>query len=107
MSKLKQTLLLCVCYFGWLHFSWASPNEVLPTIQKISGIAYGTDPAQQFDVYLPPNVTRAPVLFMVHGGGWDSGDKAIQLRYSIKCNIGRLVAMYLFRLITVYYLKRM
>ena len=76
MSKLKQTLLLCVCYFGWLHFSWASPNEVLPTIQKISGIAYGTDPAQQFDVYLPSNVTRAPVLFMVHGGGWDSVDKA-------------------------------
>ena len=76
MSKLKQTLLLCVCYFGWLHFSWASSNEVLPTIQKISGIAYGTDPAQQFDVYLPSNVTRAPVLFMVHGGGWDSGDKA-------------------------------
>jgi acetyl esterase/lipase len=29
-----------------------------------------------FDVYIPPHVKHAPVLFMVHGGGWDSGDKA-------------------------------
>ena len=76
MSKLQQMLWLCICYFGYMHVIWASPNEALPTIQKISGIAYGTDPAQQFDVYIPPHVKQAPVLFMVHGGGWDSGDKA-------------------------------
>lgn len=40
-------------------------------------IAYGPDPAQRFDVYLPPNVHQgAPTIFMVHGGGWQVGDKA-------------------------------
>lgn len=37
---------------------------------------YGTDPRQVFDVYLPPNAQTAPILFMVHGGGWYTGDKA-------------------------------
>lgn len=46
-------------------------------------IAYGNDPAQRFDVYSPqmidPNRTEpAPVIFMVHGGGWRVGDKAMR-----------------------------
>lgn len=39
-------------------------------------IAYGPDPAMRFDVYRPPNVLGARVIFMVHGGGWRNGDKA-------------------------------
>ena len=40
-------------------------------------IAYGPDPAQRYDVYLPANAKAdAPILFMVHGGGWRRGDKA-------------------------------
>lgn len=38
-------------------------------------VAYGADPAQRIDVYLPPQPVRAPILFMVHGGGWRRGDK--------------------------------
>src|SRR6185312_10943064 len=38
-------------------------------------IAYGDDPAQRMDVYLPPRPERAPILLMVHGGGWRRGDK--------------------------------
>ena len=38
-------------------------------------VAYGNDPAQHFDVYLPANARNAPVLFYVHGGGWANGDK--------------------------------
>jgi arylformamidase len=37
---------------------------------------YGVHPRQVFDVYLPPNAHAAPILFMVHGGGWHTGDKA-------------------------------
>jgi len=40
-------------------------------------IAYGPDPAQRMDVYLPVRPQAAPVLFMVHGGGWAIGDKAM------------------------------
>jgi acetyl esterase/lipase len=30
---------------------------------------------QRFDVYIPPHAHDAPVIFMVHGGGWRLGDK--------------------------------
>jgi len=61
----------------------------LPTgVQRIAGVPYGTDPAQRMDVYVPTSPTtgtnsllasavRAPVIFMVHGGGWRHGDKAM------------------------------
>lgn len=44
--------------------------------------SYGTDPQEQLDVYAPtvpkgsPPLKNAPVLFVVHGGGWRNGDKA-------------------------------
>ncbi len=40
-------------------------------------VAYGTDPAQKMDVYLPANrnTTETKVLVLVHGGSWSSGDK--------------------------------
>jgi len=38
-------------------------------------IAYGTDPAQQLDVYRPAAAKGAPVIFLAHGGGWNRGDK--------------------------------
>jgi acetyl esterase/lipase len=41
----------------------------------IRNIAYGKDPAQHFDLYLPAAAKGAPVVFYVHGGGWANGDK--------------------------------
>jgi len=38
-------------------------------------LAYGPAPEQRIDVYLPPAPRDAPVLLMVHGGGWARGDK--------------------------------
>lgn len=61
----------------------------LPTgVQRMADVPYGTDPAQRMDVYVPTSPTtgtnsllasavRAPVIFMVHGGGWRHGDKAM------------------------------
>ncbi|MFT4076122.1 MAG: alpha/beta hydrolase [Asticcacaulis sp.] len=37
--------------------------------------AYGADPAQTMEIYLPPHPDHAPVIVMVHGGGWRIGDK--------------------------------
>lgn len=49
------------------------------TGKVLRDIPYGTDPKQRMDVYLPTgggNATGpAPVIFMVHGGGWRTGDK--------------------------------
>lgn len=43
--------------------------------RAVRNVAYGTDPAQRFDVYLPKAARRAPVFFFVHGGGWANSDK--------------------------------
>lgn len=41
-------------------------------------IAYGPDAAQRFDLYQPPGGKElAPVIVMVHGGGWKYGDKSM------------------------------
>lgn len=61
------------------HMREASRQErqvAVPTGGKaIRNVAYGNDPAQRFDVYLPANAQRAPVVFYAHGGGWANGDK--------------------------------
>ncbi|HEY9131138.1 MAG TPA: alpha/beta hydrolase [Dyella sp.] len=38
-------------------------------------IAYGDAPAQRLDVYAPVHARGAPIVVMVHGGGWTIGDK--------------------------------
>ena len=51
------------------------PVAVPAVAVAIRNVAYGADPAQRFDVYLPANAKHAPVVFYVHGGGWANGDK--------------------------------
>lgn len=43
--------------------------------RAILNVAYGRDPAQRFDIWLPADARNAPVLFYVHGGGWANGNK--------------------------------
>jgi acetyl esterase/lipase len=38
-------------------------------------VPYGLDDAQKYDVYRPENASDAPIIVMVHGGGWVGGDK--------------------------------
>jgi len=40
-------------------------------------LAYGPDPLQRLDVYHPAAAVDAPVIFMVHGGGWARGNKGL------------------------------
>ena len=53
----------------------AGPVSVPAGVQAETNIAYGPDPAQRLDVYRPEHAANAPVIFMVHGGGWARGDK--------------------------------
>ena len=41
----------------------------------ISDIAYGPDARNQLDLYLPDNVSNAPIVLFIHGGRWFRGDK--------------------------------
>lgn len=57
----------------------AQSTAALPAgVEKIADMAYGQDERERLDVYRPSNAgsTPAPVIFMVHGGGWRVGDKA-------------------------------
>jgi len=57
--------------------SWGQQAAPPPGTHVLRDIAYGSDPRQRFDVYLPMAKTRdAPVIFLVHGGAWAFGDKA-------------------------------
>ena len=38
--------------------------------------AYGPDPLQRLDIYQPADARNAPIIVMLHGGGWRFGDKA-------------------------------
>ena len=39
------------------------------------------DPRQLLDVYSPPGAKNLPVVFWIHGGGWQAGDKgSVQLK---------------------------
>lgn len=49
--------------------------QIPKNVKVIRDVSYGPDAAQKLDVYVPANAKNAPVLFMVHGGGWRIGDK--------------------------------
>ncbi len=63
-------------------FSSCSSDDTPPEPVALEAVAlvdqpYGEDAQQQFDIYLPANrnKTDTPVLILIHGGGWTSGDK--------------------------------
>lgn len=64
----RATLLL----YGLLL---AQPLAAGPLRDAPREIAYGDDPRQRLDLYLPQEQGPAPLLWMVHGGAWRMGDK--------------------------------
>jgi len=46
-----------------------------PAVTVVRDVSYGADPKQRFDVYVPRGARNAPVVLMVHGGAWRTGDK--------------------------------
>lgn len=55
----------------------AGPFELPPGASVRRDLAYGADPAQRLDLYLPALADGAALIVMVHGGGWMRGDKAL------------------------------
>jgi len=59
-------------------------HGVTDNIKVISDINYGKSKAQALDIYIPAGAKDAPVIFMVHGGGWAGGDKAYKEEFEYK-----------------------
>ncbi len=50
--------------------------ELPPGVRLVRDVAYGKSEQQRMDVYMPRHAAGAPVIVMVHGGGWRRGDKS-------------------------------
>ena len=75
----------CTAQTRWQHWRAAQAPEVArqldpaqlpPGITILSDVRYGDNAGETLDVYAPRGAHGAPVIFMVHGGGWQRGDKA-------------------------------
>ncbi len=55
--------------------SFFALSTVIASSQLPSEYAYGPDPRHKLDVYLPRDAQDAPMIVMLHGGAWQSGDK--------------------------------
>lgn len=43
---------------------------------RFRNLPYGSSPKEKLDVYTAPGAVDAPMILMVHGGGWAFGDKS-------------------------------
>jgi len=67
-------LILFTLVFSSCKKDDASEQDMSVTMLNVS---YGTNTQQKMDVYLPAtrNATTTIVIIMIHGGGWNTGDK--------------------------------
>jgi alpha-L-fucosidase 2 len=68
----KQTLL------DWL--ATLRPRTARPTTLRSSNgvrkdVLYAADPPLKLDAFVPPSSKPVPAVVIVHGGGWEAGDK--------------------------------
>jgi acetyl esterase/lipase len=72
MRKLLIILTLTVCLVSCKKEKQGS------TYEKKGNIAYGSDPKQVLDLYLPAdgNSSTTKLMILIHGGAWADGDKA-------------------------------
>lgn len=75
--KLFKLYLFCVI----IALASCSKDDTKPTVtvaaKTMLNVAYGTDPAQKMDIYLPEGrrSDSTKIMVMIHGGAWYSGDK--------------------------------
>lgn len=67
------------------------PATIPDGVLEKRDIPYGTDTKQRFDVYYSARATAAPIIFMVHGGGWRWGSKSS--RAVVENKVARWVPM--------------
>ena len=68
-------LLLIITFISSCKKDDGTEQDMSVTMLNVS---YGTNAQQKMDVYLPANRSTAntKVIIMIHGGGWNTGDKA-------------------------------
>jgi acetyl esterase/lipase len=65
---MRKTMLLCVFLL--------TPGLLAQDVKRDIPYAEPAKPRQTLDVYAPPHAQNLPVVFWIHGGGWQVGDKS-------------------------------
>ena len=66
--KLRTALFIAAALVSRVH------AQTTPTRSDIPYIENGHE-RQVLDIHAPPNARNLPVVFWIHGGGWQAGDK--------------------------------
>jgi len=75
-----------------IHHAIFKTEENLTTIPMVANVkvirdvSYGPHARHRMDIYAPEQAKNAPVLVILHGGGWTSGEKDAPLIYINKVN---------------------
>ena len=79
MKRIVLFALTTLFFFSCKKSGSDSGLTIEPAIVQAStqlNVAYGSNSLQKMDIYLPAGRTLAtPVMVMIHGGGWSTGDK--------------------------------
>ncbi len=63
----------------WLRAEGAGPAVIDRGLRIVGDVPYSNDrdPRRRLDLYLPekPPARRLPLIILIHGGGWDAGDR--------------------------------
>jgi acetyl esterase/lipase len=84
MSKIKARLAARVAALRSALSPFTMLNLLVPRkgYAVHRGLAFGADPRQRLDVYVPHGlVVPAPVLLFFYGGGWQGGDRTDYLAF--------------------------
>src|SRR3954463_10781185 len=65
---MKRALPLLVLFLAWPGLRAHEPKRLL-------NVPYGTHPRQVLDFYQAKSDRPTPLVFHIHGGGWQGGDK--------------------------------
>ena len=73
---------------AWLILNWVSLAHAQKLTSNIRYINSGHE-RHVLDVYQPEGAKNLPVVFWIHGGGWQAGDKTdVQIKPSVFCERG-------------------
>lgn len=78
MHMVSLPIIARVFLAGIVITSWAASAYAARVLPKASlaDASYGPSSRQSLDVYAPDNARNAPIIVMVHGGGWAEGSKS-------------------------------
>jgi alpha-L-fucosidase 2 len=64
-----------VAWLSALAFPSPGPHRPHPTTTLLKDLVYSTSAHLKLDAFLPRARTPVPAVILVHGGGWEAGDK--------------------------------